>query len=882
MLLPIDKYLAEIEQTLHQQNNLVLQAEPGAGKSTKVPLGLLNAAFLAGRKIIMLEPRRVAVKSIAHYLAKQLGEEVGQRVGYQIRNEQKTSINTVLEIITEGILTKRIQHDPELKNVALIIFDEFHERSLHADLGLMLALEVQQAYRDDLKLLVMSATINTEFIANYLADAAIIKCAGRTFPVTVEYMARSKVAGANNHLVSDVFKAIDVILAGDESNESGDILVFLPGQADIKRCLVYAQEYHQTQHQGYRYLPLYGSLPLVQQELVLKKNTSEQRRIIFATNIAETSLTIVGITAVIDSGLEKTLAFDVKSGLSRLQTSYISKASAHQRTGRAGRIQAGKCIRLWSPAKQQELTEFQPEEITITDLSALVLELAAWGIHQFDDVNWLTPPPKQHFDVACQLDQELGLLDGTNKLTAHGQAALKVGVEPRLAGMLVKSKSTTEQQVSCLLAALLTERDILVNASSSNMVDRVLILNDFISKNSSLTKKTDNNTVSDNHHNHFTQHLSTNKNTLQQVAKLARSFAKLLNISFSRELSSLNNLSQVVALLLLQAYPDRLAKLRSNSINNKTNINNNKNTNNTHDNRYVLANGRGVRLTEFDAMQGEAWLVVCDCDGQNKDGVIYTCASITLNEIKSGIADHLRKNVHYALDAKKEKIIARQQYLYQNLVLEEQVISNTSQDDFIKCVADIVRAEGLCFLNWTEKCQTWLARAKWLGQMTDDFPLVTEELLLAKLEQWLIPYLTPIKSIKQLKQLNIYDLLIANISWQQNQLLAQQAPVDYVAPSGKSVLIRYNEAQGPTVAIVLQEMFGQLTSPTLANGKVLLRFELLSPARRPIQTTSDLANFWRTSYFDVAKDMKGQYPKHRWPEKPLEEKPGRSIKRQLN
>jgi ATP-dependent helicase HrpB len=833
-VLPIDDFIPQIQQILSQSAALVLQAEPGAGKSTAVPLSLLDAPFLKGKKILLLEPRRVAAKSIAFYLAKLLGEKVGQRIGYQIRNDRQISKETRLEIVTEGVLTRRLQNDPELRGIGLIIFDEFHERSIHADLALMLTLEVQEAYREDLKLLVMSATIDTELIANYLHNAPVLKCPGRTFPVEIGYI--SKPAA---YLDQQVISALNMALS---ESSTGDILLFLPGQGEIRRCMRLAQVQYGS---SLTLLPLYGALPLAQQELVLSKKTDSKRRVIFSTNIAETSLTIEGIATVIDCGLEKHLNFDVKSGLSRLETVSICKASATQRTGRAGRLQRGRCIRLWSEAKHNGLNDFQAEEITSTDLSSLVLELAAWGITTFEEANWLTPPPKHHFQTASQLNFALGLLDANNNITEQGNKALKLGVEPRLASMLVNCKSLLHRRISCILAALLSERDILRNADSSDIVERVIVFNDYL-----LDRKSA----------HSNQRV--NLGALEQVVTLAKSFATTLGLTTLSEPLSLSELQDNVGCLLLRAYPDRLAKIRG-----------------AQSNRYLLANGRGVTLREMDSVQGQSWLVVSDCDGKNRDGNIYSCAAISIDQIKTILAGQLETNSYYALDNQKEKVMGRQKLIYRALVLEEQLLSAIPQKEFSKCAADIIKQEGLTFINWTSRCASWLARAKWLGTVLDDFPQISETYLINELDNWLLPYISNTKTIKQLRKLNIIDLLMATLTWQEKQILECQAPEFYLAPSGKSITIRYDQDQGPTVAIVLQEMFGQLDSPRLADNKIPIRFELLSPARRPIQTTSDLANFWRTSYFEVAKEMRGRYPKHRWPDTPLLESPGRSIKR---
>ncbi|MDO6425841.1 ATP-dependent helicase HrpB [Thalassotalea sp. 1_MG-2023] len=829
-MLPIDEFLPELNAMLKANKRVVLQAEPGAGKSTAVPLSLLASGVFGSKKIIMLEPRRVAVKSIAHYLAGKLGEKVGQTVGYQMRNERKISNNTRLEIVTEGVLTRRIQTDPELSDVGLIIFDEFHERSIHADLALILSLEVQEAYNETLKMLVMSATIDTQQVSNYLHHAPVMSCPGRSFPVTIEYNGQR-----SRYLTETVLSVIKREL---EHEEQGDILVFLPGQADIKRCIAAAQ---QALEPSVDLLPLYGGLPLAQQSLALTKKHSQQRRVIFATNIAETSLTIEGITIVIDSGLEKILTFDVKSGLSRLDTTNIAKASASQRAGRAGRLTAGKCIRLWSESEQQRLADYQPEEVLNAELTSFVLELSAWGITQYQEVNWLSEPAKYHFDAACELNQSLGFIDNDNKITALGQQALLLGVEPRLASMLLRADSPKHTAIACLLAALLSERDMLISPQNADITARFLVLAEYLQQQS-IPK-------------------GVNRTALEQVVKLAKNFASKLSIQLVLTYLEIDTFRECAAQLLYFAFPERLAKARDKQ-----------------GERYLLANGRGVSLNETDALSAETWLIVCHCDGKNKDGKVFLALPVKPSQLSTILQNDLREETQYKLDNKKNAIHSISRTYYKALTIAEENNGALSQAHFSACLKDILQQEGLSFLNWSSRCRSWLTRAQWLGRQLETFPQISEQHLLSTIEDWLIPYLNKISNLKALKELDIYPLLIANVDWQQQQFMDENAPIHFQTPSGKQVLIRYDESQGPTVAVILQEMFGQLETPKLASQQVPLRFELLSPARRPIQTTSDLRRFWQSSYFDVAKDMRGKYPKHRWPEKPLEEKPGRSIK----
>jgi ATP-dependent helicase HrpB len=864
--LPIEAFLNDIQHALGAQNNLVLQAEPGAGKSTAVPLHLLDAPWLvdgdgshdankkAAKKIIMLEPRRVAAKSIAHYLARQLGEKVGERIGYHVKNDRKVSVNTQLEIVTEGILTRRLQHDPELSDVGLIIFDEFHERSLQADLGLMLALEVQQTLREDMKLLVMSATIDTPFIATYLGDAAVIECPGRAFAVSVDYQSSpsSRVSGhASGRLSDQVMTALQTPL-GDSTHaekHSGDVLVFLPGQADIMRCMNEASKRWsqlQASADGPLFLPLFGGLSLAQQEQAIQPDPNGRQRVIFTTNIAETSLTINGGVWVIDSGLEKRLQYDPSSGMSRLATVAISKASAEQRKGRAGRVREGHCIRLWAKSTQATLVDYQPEEILSTELTSPVLELYAWGQTDYHSTPWLTPPPLAHYETAVSLLTALGLVDHANTLSPIGQRAVQLGVHPRLAAMLLTCDSPTEKSIACDLAALLNEQDIIgrhKNAGSNvDISQRFMAFQDTKSDKASALKRYD-----------------IKRNVVESVVSLSRSLHKSLRQT-ALPLGPLSDWQNHVPALLLRAYPDRLAKRRPNS------------------NRYIMANGKGVILAEDDALYGSEWLIVSDCDGQKREGKIYAACAIEHSQVLTLLNEQFVETNTYALDAKKQKIVGRKKIHYKAITLSETALSNIPQTAFLECLADLLKSEGLSLLNWTPRCEQWLGRAQWLATYHEGFTALSPAHLQNTASDWLLPYLSTVNSLAQLKTINIYDLLVANLPWEQQQALDAEAPTRYTSPSGKTVDIIYDKNQGPTVSIVLQEMFGQLSSPTLAYNQVPLRFELLSPARRPIQTTSDLANFWVSSYFEVAKDMRAKYPRHRWPEEPLLATPGHSRK----
>lgn len=839
-MLPITQFLPQVSDSLSKNNNLILQAEPGAGKSTALPLSLIDANWLGNKKIVMLEPRRLAAKSIAYYLAKQLGEPVGKRVGYQVKNDRRISENTTLEIVTEGILTRRLQNDPELTGVGLIILDEFHERSIHTDLALMLALEVQQTIREDLKILVMSATIDTHIISAYLDNAPIIKCSGRAFPVSVEYM-----PSKDAFVTSKVINALKMVL---NTNKKGDILVFLPGQADIKRCLSEARNTLKN-IENLVFLPLYGGLSITQQEQALQVDKTGKQRIVFTTNIAETSLTIEGVSCVIDSGLEKVSVYDPQSCMTRLETSYISKASAEQRRGRAGRLQAGTCIRLWNESKHHSLSEFQGEEILSADLASLILDLLAWGLTNYQTINWLTCPPPANFDSAATLLRSLGLISaGTepslNKITDLGTKASKLGLHPRLATMLIQAQTPLAKGISFELAALLSENDIFYNHRGVDIIERLLALQDYKTQ-----KKV------------ALQSWPLKGAIVEQTLSSAKSLKSSLNQSTHTTIYTLSELQSHVGKLLLLAFPDRLAKRRTNKCG-----------------RYQLANGKGVLLFNDDPLFGADWLVVSDCNAQKKEGHIFSASPITFDDIQESVGHLITEQDEYRLDDKKQHIIGRRVSNFQSITLRALPLTNIPTEAFQECLSSLLKTEGLKLLNWSSNCEDWLARANWLAEHIDAFPKLTSQHLSQTADQWLLPFLSGISSLSQLKKVNIFELIKGILSWDEQQLLDREAPLIYTTPSNKKIPIVYDKHQGPTVSVRLQEMFGELESPKIGANRVPLRFELLSPAQRPIQTTSDLANFWHTSYFEVAKDMRGKYPRHRWPEKPLLEKAGHSIK----
>lgn len=831
--LPIEAVIEPVRAALAAGRNVVLQASTGAGKSTTLPLALLESAWLDGQRIVLLEPRRVAVRAIASHLAARLGESVGQRVGYQIRNERRISAETRLEIVTEGILTRRLQSDPELSGVGLILFDEFHERALQADLSLMLALDVQRTLRPDLRLLVMSATIDSLALAQWMGDSTRIDCPGRSWPVDIRYLGDSDAP-----LPVQISRAVTEALSLESS---GDILVFLPGKSEIDRSLK-ATRVALADRPCIQTLALHGSLPLKAQQHALRPDSEGRRRIIFSTNLAETSLTIDGVVCVIDSGLERQQVIDPVSRMSRLETLRISRASADQRAGRAGRTQAGHCLRLWSEARHQRLLAYQPEQIRTADLSALVLELAAWGWPDPGSLDWLTAPPTAHVHSATDFLHQLGLIDAQGQLSPTGQQASTLGLAPREAAIVLSARSTEWHRLACDLVALLSDRDVLMTGQGANLQTR---LDALLASRESMRQAAD-------------------RWPIQRAAMTAAiaTSDRLLKRTRSGQAESDHELPPVngsLGMLLLKGYPDRLAQR-------------------TAQGRYRLANGRAVRLDEDDPLCNAPWLVVTDCDGRRQDGRIWLAAAIDAAQLQAALADQIKVVDSVSLDQDTRRLSVIRETRYQAIVLERRALPSLTAEQFQGCLESLLAEHGLCIIPLPARCQAWLARAQWLGEQRNDFPCISAERLVETAADWLLPWLGNARSLQDLAKLPLKSLLESTLSSEQQRQLSHQAPARFTLPSGRELNIHYDADQGPTVSVQLQEVFGLLDSPRLAGGQVPLRFELLSPARRPIQITSDLKHFWESSYHQVAREMRGRYPRHRWPEKPLEAAPGASIK----
>lgn len=826
--LPIFAILLELEQALSDSLQVILQAEPGAGKSTQVPLALLKSAQFAEQKIIMLEPRRIAAKRLAQFLAQQLQEKVGQTVGYRVRNQTLVSEKTRLEIVTEGVLTRMLQADPELQGVGLVIFDEFHERSLQADLGLSLLLDVQSALREDLHCLIMSATLDQDALCAFLPEARVLSCSGRAFPVDVTYHP------APTHTPMWQLPQLAAVLKQALQESDGDILLFFAGQGEILQAMRTIESVCDA-HNAIA-LPLYGQLKAEEQDKVFA--SSHQRKVIFSTNIAQTSLTLEGITAVIDSGLEKVSRYDPRVGMSRLALQRISQASATQRMGRAGRVQAGRCYRLWSETQQQSLEKNDSPEILNADLSGVRMELAQWGAHVCE-LQWLDEPPNAHVAAAETLLQSLQFLQANGRLSAEGEQAASLHPEPRFAKLLQVAQQKNVLQLGCDVVALLQEGEVLRDGVSIDIEHRLHALWAALRapKDKSLTARF---------------------KTAQWFAFLQS--RRRLYQKFHLDVNDLKAEAQAqacsVGSLLALAFPDRIGKQRGKSA------------------TYKLANGRGVALPDNEALQPE-YIVALNVDAQAQQGRVFLAAALDWQEVAPSLPLHEKE--HLVFDSGKQRVIAEKQTWLNELLIDSTPLKSCDAESAQACLLEAVR-QNFSLLPWSKAAISLQQRAQWLSQFSGFEAM--GKLSMSSLSDsmdWLEPYTLNMNSVAQLQSLNVFEILQGLLDYSDVQQLQQQAPQFYKAPSGRECAIEYAERQAK-VSLQLQQLFGELASPKLAGGQVALIFELLSPAQRPIQVTADLANFWTSSYFDVAKEMRGRYPKHRWPDEPLKEKAGRSIK----
>ncbi|HCG5115166.1 TPA: ATP-dependent helicase HrpB [Vibrio parahaemolyticus] len=817
--LPIEAVMPQLLTAVKHQHQVILKAAPGAGKSTYFPLQLIHNQVVTG-KVIMLEPRRLAARNIARYLAEQLGEQVGQRVGYRVRGETKVSASTQLEIVTEGVMTRMIQNDPELDGVDLLIFDEFHERSIHADTALALSLEVQEALRDDLKLVVMSATLDQEALQSLLPEACYIESEGRSFAVETRYVPLT----ANDHLSTVMAKNIESLM----NKESGSLLAFLPGVAAIKQV----QERLSHLPDDVEVCPLYGQLSFTEQQKAISPAEKGKRKVVLATNIAETSLTIEGIRLVVDSGLERVARFDLKNGLTRLEQTRIAQSSAIQRAGRAGRIEEGICVRLYSESQLKQQPQVPQPEILHSDLASLVMELAFWGTTDIHELKWLDIPSAAALQQAKQLLFSLGLITEQGQLTAEGKQAHDLGVEPRAAAMLIKSQSHSDKMVNVALAAV-----ALIEEPERNVTNIAHSLHRWLSG-------------------------SHPKKSL--LLKRAQSLAHKLDTTFSlREVDE-----DALPLVLSLAFPDRIAQQRANQFG-----------------RFALANGHGAECRPDDMLGGCEYLVAIDLmRSHSNSSQIHLACELDVNILQTTFDSLFSTKEVVDWDEKKGRLVAEKQRKLGQLVIERVSLPNPGKEKMTQALLTYVRRQGLSSLNWTPAAESLLERIRcavdWLPEQA--WPMFDEVSLLDSLDEWLEPYMTSVASVKDLSKISLVEALNARLGWPLNQHLDEWLPEHYQLPTGTKKRIRYQHGHEPVLSVRMQEVFGESTSPTVALGRKRLVLELLSPAQRPLQVTSDLAAFWNGSYKDVQKEMKGRYPKHVWPDDPANHVATTKTKRQLN
>jgi ATP-dependent helicase HrpB len=822
--LPIDAVLPALRAALSSADEAVLEAPPGAGKTTRVPLALLDEPWLAGQRILMLEPRRLAARAAAERLASELGENVGETVGYRIRLESRVGPRTRIEVVTEGILARRLHEDPALEGVGLVIFDEFHERSLDADLALALTLSGRELLREGepLKVLVMSATLEGERLSQLLGGAPVIRSEGRLHPVDVRWGRRWQPGEwIDARAVETVLQALD--------EQPGSVLVFLPGQAEIRR--VHQQLENAVGNRLDVVLcPLHGELDLHAQRLAIEAAPPGRRKVVLATNIAETSLTIEGVRVVVDTGLARVPRFDPGSGMTRLDTGRISQASATQRAGRAGRLEPGVCYRLWSQDQHEQLPAYGTAEILQADLAGLALQLARWGMAAGDLV-WLDGPPSAALAQARDLLSRLGALDDEGRLTAHGQVMATLPAHPRIAHMLARAEGLGLAPLACDIAALLGERDLLRGEGADLALRIGLLAGERVG--------------------------SANRGGVQRTRQLARQYRTGLRGAATDPVNDPDNARWQGALLAL-AYPDRIARQRR-----------------AGGAEYRLSNGRAAMFVDADALMKHEWLVVADLgsrQGQREER-IHLAAALDPALFDTVLAEQVTVVDELDWDDREGALLAERQRRVGELVLSREPHPGLDEQTRVDALLRFVRRKGLELLPWTAETRQWQARVALLRSldMTDsavsEWPDVSDAQLLQTLDTWLAPYLANVRRLAHFGHLDLAAILQGMLPWPLPARLDEWAPLSIKAPSGSAVRIDYNE-QPPVLAVRLQELFGLESTPRIAGGRVPLKLHLLSPARRPVQVTQDLASFWANTYADVKKDLKGRYPKHYWPDDP--------------
>lgn len=821
--LPVTGALPGLLAALADSGVAVLTAPPGAGKSTLVPLALLDEAWLASQRIVLLEPRRLAARALAARMASLLGEEVGATVGYRMRQDTQVSRATRLEVVTEGVLTRMLQDDPALEGVGAVLFDEFHERSLQADLGLALAIDVRTNLRPDLRLLVMSATLQAAPVAALLGGAQVITAEGRSFPVATQYLP----SRADEPLPLAVAGAVRRALA----ETPGDVLVFLPGSGEIRRVAEHLAGIHAAPAVTVR--TLYGDLSREEQDAAIRPSPRGQRKVLLSTNIAETSLTIEGITAVVDSGLERRAKFDPNTGLGSLVTDWISRASADQRQGRAGRLGPGVCYRLWGEARQRSLLPATPPEIVATDLAPLALELAAWGIADPAALRWLDAPPAGAFAQARTLLASLGALDPVGLITPHGKVLQRLGVHPRLGHLLLYARDGRLEGTAAAIAALLGERDLLRGEAARNDADLRTRL----------------------------ELLRAGAPGTRTIRRAADDLLRRLGASTARTAID----PDAAGALLAVGWPDRVGRAREPG-----------------GGRYQLASGRGANLGAPQPLSRAEFIVAPAVDAGARDARIFLAAPVSLSELQEALPQAVTTATEVAWEPREGAVVARRRLVLGELTLAEQPVRDASPVAVAHAFLAGLAAAGLDVLPWEPVLRQWQARValvrEWDPRPPSPWPDVSDAALLATLPGWLGPWVEGYSRLDHLRRLDLGAALRSQLDHALQRRLDELAPTHFAVPSGSRIAIDYLDGAVPTLSVRLQEVFGLKASPAVCAGRVPVLLKLLSPAGRPVQVTRDLASFWASGYHEVRRELKGRYPRHYWPEDPHTAEPTRRVR----
>lgn len=837
--LPIDDVIPELLLSMRSHPNCILHAPPGAGKTTRVPLALLDVVPDTNGRIIMLEPRRLAAVSAARWMARLLGEDVGRTVGYSIRFDSKVSGVTRIEVVTEAILTRRIQSDPLMEGIALVIFDEFHERSIHSDLGLALCLDVQRQVRPDLKVLIMSATLECAPLSGLMDGAPIISSQGRSFPVEEIYLEDQPAGSLPLRMASAVLKVLS-------ETRGGDLLVFLPGAGEIRACAAILAD-SGTAGRGVSVHPLYGDLPFDQQQAAILPGS--QRKVVLATSIAETSLTIEGVRTVLDCGLSRRVRHDPASGMNRLVTVRESRSSAEQRKGRAGRVAPGTCYRLFSRHTHSAMTAQTPPEILDSDLSPLVLDLAAWGVRDSRELPWLEPPPTAAMSSATQLLQLLTALDRSGLITPLGSAMARLPLHPRLARLLLRSRDLGLSALGCDLATLLSEREIIRQSPRGSFTaGRMVDLNERLD---ALNTWRSGGNIAD----------YLDVAALKNCERISLQLKRIIGTEVGNK--SVTNHLDSLGRLLLSAYPDRVARLREGD-----------------EGRYLLANGRGARLSSAGSVSSALYIVAVSVDGGTQsEGVIHQAHPVTEALLREELAHRIESRENVRWDSTEGRIVAARDDCLGAIRLASRPFV-PSEESVLPVVIEAVRMSRLALLNRTDPFYQLQSRILLLRRTfpNDAWPDVSDDALLETLECWLEPYLSGIRNSQQLATLRCAEALSGLLDYRHRTSLDELAPSHLEVPSGSKIRLDYCASDQPVLAVKLQELFGLADTPTVTAGRVPVLLHLLSPAGRPLQVTQDLKGFWDGSYHQVKKEMKGRYPKHPWPDDPWNAVPTRKTK----